>query len=69
MKVEVCSHCDNCGEGGVCARYKKPIAKVGPCGVYAGRKFNKPFNGKGVKQKIEYREAHESPLHLGKGRA
>jgi hypothetical protein len=50
----------------MCARYKKPIKKVGCCGVFARDRFNKPFNGKGVKNKIDYRKGHESPLHTGK---
>lgn len=66
MKIEVCSHCDNCGEGDICARYKRHISKVRACGLYGAKFFNKPFNGKGVKQKIEHRAAHVSPLHLGK---
>jgi hypothetical protein len=67
MKIEVCCHCDNYDPAtGECDRYKKPIKKVGCCGVYARKSFNKPFSGKGMAAVIEYRKGHESPLHLGK---
>ena len=66
MKAEVCYHCDNCGEDDVCARYGKPIAKVNACGVFGRRHFQKAFNRKGMKHKIEYRDANPSPLKLGR---
>lgn len=66
MRAEVCSHCDNYGEDGICSRYGKSIGKIGCCGIYGRKKFNKPFNRKGVVHVIEYREGHPNPLHLGK---
>lgn len=66
MKMKVCSNCDNCGEDGFCTRYGKPISRVGSCGVYSKKKFNKPFNSKGVFNTIRHREKHPDPLHLRK---
>ena len=67
MKIEVCQHCDNYDPAtGECARYHRLIRKVGCCGVYARRSFNKPFSAKGMAHVLEYRKGHESPLHTGK---
>jgi hypothetical protein len=66
MKAEVCSKCDNCDEDFVCARYNRPIARIGCCGVAASKTFHKPFTRRGVDKVIEYRETHKSPLRAGK---
>lgn len=68
MKIEVCSHCDNCGEGDICSRYKRHVSKVKCCGLYGLKFFNKPFNGRGVKHQIGHRAEHVNPLHLKKER-
>ena len=68
MKIEVCQHCDNCGDGDICSRYTRHVSKVRACGVWGRKSFNKPFSGKGMAHVIEYRKGHIDPLHIQKER-
>lgn len=59
MKQEKCakSGCGNLDpETGMCGRYGRHVGKVNACGILSGRTFHKPFNRRGLINKIEHRE-------------
>ena len=64
MKAEVCNKCNNCDEEGVCSRYDRHISKINACGIFAGKRFHKPFNRRGVENVIGHR-GRVKPVETG----